>query len=106
LLSLSATTVSVIEAKTESEYAQGKAQGLFIYDTNGKLLFKNTKETHNDGELGRFPWIAVLNGIDYIASWNFTHIVNAHVQRIIEDINFELGIKTPIICTPEELLEE
>jgi len=50
--------------------------------------------------------IAVLNGMDFIVSWNFAHIVNARVQRAIEDINFELGIKTPIICTPEELLEE
>jgi len=49
--------------------------------------------------------IAALHGMDYLVSWNCTHIVSGRVKRIIEEINSANGIRTPIICTPEELME-
>ena len=49
--------------------------------------------------------LASSQGIDFLVSWNCTHIVNANVKRKIEAINAECGISTPIICTPEELME-
>ena len=30
---------------------------------------------------------------------------NCKVRMIIEEVNAEFGIRTPIICTPEELME-
>jgi predicted nucleic acid-binding protein len=47
------------------------------------------------------PW----HGMDYLVSWNMKHIVNGRVQRFVRDVNEQTGIRTPIICTPEELLE-
>ena len=49
--------------------------------------------------------IAVVNGMDFLLTWNCTHIVSGRVRMIIEEINAEFGIRTPIICTPEELME-
>ncbi len=49
--------------------------------------------------------IATLHGMDYLISWNCRHIVNAVLRRIIENVNAELGYITPVICTPEELVE-
>ena len=49
--------------------------------------------------------IAVLNGIDYLVSWNFSHIVNASVLKVIDIINEYRDLETPIICTPEFLME-
>jgi len=49
--------------------------------------------------------IATLSGMDYIVSWNCTHIAAARVRGIIESLNADLGYATPIICTPEELME-
>jgi hypothetical protein len=46
---------------------------------------------------------AVINKMDYILSWNFHHIANVFVKKKIQKINDEIGIETPIICTPEEL---
>ncbi|MBI5472254.1 MAG: type II toxin-antitoxin system VapC family toxin [Ignavibacteriae bacterium] len=48
---------------------------------------------------------ASRHGMDYLVSWNMTHIVNARVRRTIEVINQARGIRTPTICTPEELEE-
>jgi hypothetical protein len=47
------------------------------------------------------PW----HGLDYLVSWNCTHIVSGRVRMSIEEVNAEFGIRTPIICTPEELME-
>ncbi len=43
--------------------------------------------------------------VDYLLTWNCKHIANANVRRIVENINKQLNIHTPIICTPEELME-
>ena len=49
--------------------------------------------------------IAAVHEMDYLVSWNCSHIVSGRVRRIIEAINDDRGIRTPIICTPEELME-
>ena len=38
-------------------------------------------------------------------SWNGTHIVSGRVHMILAEVNAEFGIRPPIICTPEELME-
>ena len=43
--------------------------------------------------------------VDYLLTWNCKHIANGNVRKIIENINKPLNIHTPIICTPEELME-
>ena len=49
--------------------------------------------------------LAAWHGVDYLVSWNCTHIVSGRVRMILEEVNAEFGIRTPIICTPEELME-
>ena len=49
--------------------------------------------------------LAVVNGIQYLVSWNFRHIVNAAVRSTIERICRDAGYEPPTICTPEELLD-
>lgn len=48
--------------------------------------------------------LAVVNGIQYLVSWNFRHIVNAVVRSTIERICRDAGYEPPTICTPEELM--
>jgi hypothetical protein len=48
---------------------------------------------------------AAWHGMDYLVSWNCTHIASARVRRIVAGINDVLDIRTPVICTPEELME-
>ena len=49
--------------------------------------------------------VATYHGMDFLVSWNFAHILSARVRAVIQDINTIRGISTPIICTPEELME-
>ena len=49
--------------------------------------------------------LAVINGMDYLISWNCRHIANAHLRSTIDNVCESFGYATPCICTPEELLE-
>lgn len=49
--------------------------------------------------------LATWHGIDYLVSWNCTHIASGRVQKALMAINNKMGFHTPILCTPEELME-
>lgn len=49
--------------------------------------------------------IAAVHGIDYLLTWNCTHINNAELRPRIEAICRSQGFEPPIICTPQELLK-
>lgn len=49
--------------------------------------------------------IAVVNGMDYLLTWNCAHIANATMRGTIEHICRTKGYEPPVICTPEELME-
>jgi len=49
--------------------------------------------------------IAAVNGIEYLVSWNFKHIVNPSTRIAIERVCRDAGFVPPTICTPDELME-
>ena len=49
--------------------------------------------------------VAVVMGMDYVLTWNCTHIANAAIRPKIEDACRKLGYEPSVICTPEELME-
>jgi predicted nucleic acid-binding protein len=48
--------------------------------------------------------VAAVNGIQYLVTWNCTHIANATLRPQIEAICRHSGYEPPVICTPRELL--
>lgn len=50
--------------------------------------------------------ISVVNGIDYLLTWNCQHIANAIIRKKVEQICRQNGYEPSVICTPEELIEE
>lgn len=50
--------------------------------------------------------IAAAHGMDYLLTWNCTHIANATMRGKIESICRAEGFEPPVICTPLELMEE
>jgi hypothetical protein len=50
--------------------------------------------------------IPSVHGIDYLVTWNCRHIANAFLLRNIEKIVRAKGFTMPVVCTPEELMEE
>ncbi len=49
--------------------------------------------------------VATVNGMDYLLTWNCTHIANAVIRPKVEAVCRSLGYEPPIICTPQELME-
>ncbi len=46
---------------------------------------------------------AATHGMDYLLTWNCTHIANASLRGRIEAVCRDQGFEPPAICTPEEL---
>ena len=49
--------------------------------------------------------IAAVNGMDYLLTWNCTHLANAPLRNKVERFCRQKGYEIPTICTPEELVE-
>jgi len=48
---------------------------------------------------------AAIGGMDYLLTWNCSHIANPAFRFKIESVIRSFGYEPPIICTPQELLE-
>jgi hypothetical protein len=49
--------------------------------------------------------LAVVNGIEYLVTWNFKHIANPAMRLKINNVCTAAGYVPVTICTPEELSE-
>jgi len=47
--------------------------------------------------------IGVVYDLDYIVSWNYKHMVNISVRRLINSTNIRMGYSTVEIISPEEV---
>jgi predicted nucleic acid-binding protein len=50
--------------------------------------------------------IATVHGMAYLLTWNCAHIANATMRTRIETICRGEGYEPPVLCTPEELMED
>ncbi len=48
--------------------------------------------------------LASVHGMHFLLTWNCTHIANAEIGVVIEQVCHEHGLNCPVICTPEELM--
>lgn len=49
--------------------------------------------------------VATVNAMDFLLTWNCTHIANAIVFRTVATVCREMGFEPTTVCTPEELME-
>ena len=49
--------------------------------------------------------VAAVHGMDFLVTWNCRHIANAAIQARLRKLADASGFTLPVICTPEELLE-
>lgn len=49
--------------------------------------------------------LAILHRMDYLLTWNCTHLANAVLQKELLDYCSYYGLHVPIICTPRTLIE-
>ncbi len=50
--------------------------------------------------------LAARDGMDYLLTWNFTHIHNAQMEMSIRRIIEQYGYQCPVFCAPDELIGE
>jgi hypothetical protein len=50
--------------------------------------------------------LSAVHGIDFLLTWNCTHLANAELKGTIENVVSNAGFRAPVICTPDELLGE
>ncbi|MBI2227245.1 MAG: type II toxin-antitoxin system VapC family toxin [Betaproteobacteria bacterium] len=48
--------------------------------------------------------LAAFHGIDYLLTWNSTHIANAELRPKVERACRDNGYEPPVLCTPDELM--
>ena len=48
--------------------------------------------------------LAACHGIDYLLTWNSTHIANAELRPKVERACRDNGYEPPVLCTPDELM--
>lgn len=70
-----------------------------------RLLAKGPLPAQAEGDALHIG-IAAAHGMEYLVTWNCRHIANAWMRPQIEEIIREVGYEPPVLCTPEELLEE
>ena len=49
---------------------------------------------------------ASVHQIQYLCTWNFKHLANVMALRRLREVNDKLGLFTPQVCTPEQLMGE
>ncbi len=69
-----------------------------IYQNELKLSLKALRDTIHLS-------VASVHNMDFLVTWNCAHIANGEIIKKISEINYKNNINTPVICTPEELLE-
>jgi len=50
--------------------------------------------------------LATVHGMEFLLTWNCTHIANASMRVPLSDACAKRGYSLPTICTPDELLED
>ena len=50
--------------------------------------------------------VATVHGMDFLLTWNCKHIANANKLPHIRRVNALLGLETPALATPLQLLEK
>jgi len=65
--------------------------------------FQVTHLLHRVKEQDIFPKQVSMS--HYLLTWNCKHLASGRVRKILETLNKQLNFITPVICTPEELME-
>ena len=48
--------------------------------------------------------LATAQGLDYLMTWNVTHLANAIIRPKVERACRDMGYEPPVLCTPDELM--
>jgi predicted nucleic acid-binding protein len=69
-----------------------------------KTIFKATTLPEKASSDALHVALASINGMDFLVTWNCTHIANGVVLKVVNAVCRDEGYEPPIVCTPEELM--
>ena len=95
-------------ARERTAFLQGIAR-LRVTDAAGQLaarLVESGAVPRAAAEDALHIAIAAVHGVHYLLTWNCKHIANAAMRQAIERVCRVAGYEPPIICTPEELMDD
>jgi predicted nucleic acid-binding protein len=95
-------------ARERAAFLQG-IRRLGITDSGGELAAKLVQSGAvplKAAEDALHIAVAAVHGVDYLLTWNCKHIANATMRQAIEGVCREAGYEPPVICTPEELMND
>ena len=49
--------------------------------------------------------VAIVYGMDFLLTWNFSHIANPHWLKTLARIVTAQGYEMPVVCDPQAMLE-
>ncbi len=82
--------IEILENDSEIDHLAGSLMSYFQFPE--KLL----RDSYHIAFATRYE-------MDFLLSWNFSHLVNAHMRLQVGRFTRKLGYNPPDICTPEEL---
>ena len=95
-------------ARERAAFLQGIAR-LRVTDAGGELagrLVESGAVPRTAAEDALHIAVAAVHGVDYLLTWNCRHIANATMRQAIERACRNAGYEPPVICTPEELMDD
>ena len=105
--------IVVIEVEEgDKDYAKKRRDllsGITVLENNSEievLVKQYMNHFHFPDKLYRDMYhvaFAVYYNIDFLLTWNFTHLNNAHFKVQLHRFNQKIGYNIPEICSPEEL---
>lgn len=95
-------------ARERATFVQGIPR-LAITDAAGELaarLVESGALPRKAAEDALHIAVAAVHGVEYLLTWNCAHIANAAMRQGIEGVCRGAGYEPPVICTPEELMND
>ena len=79
--------------------------GARVFPFSYKARFFSPRHRENTEEDAAHLALAAFHGMEYLATWNQTHLDNPHLRDKIRKVIKEQGFSPSLVLTPERLLE-
>ena len=88
---------------TEENTSMSKSLKKKVYVETSVISNLTARPSHNPIDAAAQIATAAISGMDYLVTWNCSHIANAQTRPLIRKVLADEGSFTLEICTPLEL---
>ncbi|MCX7110754.1 MAG: hypothetical protein NTX45_11625 [Proteobacteria bacterium] len=108
---IESSVISYITARPSRDVVTSARQAITIewwetYKDSFEVLISENAIPASSTEDALHISIAAVQDIDFLLTWNFKHINNANTRDKIAQVINRLNFRSPVLCSPEELINE